>query len=664
MRYSSTRFSSNVDTLDPYEIKNNFYKGFNFKAGKLKDSDIMRLAKLYHSHVADVRPLTKDEAFLFSGQDSITASIAVQTLYKVTTANEYAPDVIHNIRNYRSSNLIPAKGSITPLNFRHLIEEYVSQNPALRTNYFTTDDGKTLAVELIPCDFTNPDLSFHVLNTLDGDDLDEKLEKVMMADRHRPFTLYSGSLLRIGVYRLSFRSYAILISQPQLIANSWDPELFLRDLMPYDELPEYKPVKKISFVSAFTSEGKGDRAPIINYWKRALENLPEKPQLPQYAPSTKIPVHRAITFKINSAETDKIRNKIVDTDRNFWIAMLETAWGLMLQSVNHSNDTHFPLLLPFRGAKLENSTSVDMHNALPMRVKCTPDITVRDLVKQQLVQLMGAQPMGRPTRQELVELTGQDSRYNHILSFQGFWAETTTFSKHPNTNGIYKLAMNISDTGRDIAVYFRFNGSEILLEILFNENTISTEALESTVKNYHAFLMGMIKYWTRPVDDLKVALDSSYQPALEKIALEGETLAKRIKELPLFSALKDDQLKDLANQSIVHNYAMDDIIMNIGDSQHYFMFLLNGKIVRYMEEESGWMNPLDVVKPDGIVNETALLKEKSPLFAQVSSDRAVLLAVPIKTMESLMMKHADISLKFSKHLLRELKKYHKRWINT
>lgn len=653
--------SDSISNTVPYEIMNNNILTHHFSISKISNDDKTMLTNLYGENINNIRPLKQDESFLFSGQDTMSPDLVIQTLYKVRSAHEYPPDVLHAKRYYLSQSIAPIKGAITPVNFRQQLEKYIRENTILRTNYYKSVFGEYWAVEL---NTQEPDLSFHVLNVLDAKDLDNKLDSIMTADRHRPFNLTRKSLLRVSVYRISFQEYAVLITQPQLIANSWDPMAFLRELLPYDDLPEYVPAPYASISQAFTQQGTTDRNLVIDYWKKNLAQLPPKPSIIGYTPTTKKPSIRAFIYKISETETDIIRSKIVDSDRSFWIALLETAWGIMLQQSNETDDTHFPLLLPFRQAKLKDSTSADLHNALPIRVQCIPQTTVRDQVKKQLIQLIGAQPIGRPTRKELADITGQNTSYNHIISFQGFWAESISYSQIPQSNVITQATMNVCDTGRDIAVYFRFNGKEIMIEVLYNENSISEDTIEAIILHYHKVLTGMMENWNNPIYKLKQKLDSADIIMHNSHKLSKDTIVSMLRDISFFSTLDDNSLYKLADNSHIYTSFSDDTILSIGEQQDDLIFVLGGKVARYMESNESWLNPLSVIKKNGLVNEYALTDTNSCIMAQVATSKALLINIPITIVNKLMASNPTMAQKFNAYILDELKKYQKRWINT
>lgn len=213
-----------------------------FSVGNVLNEDLKKLRELYGDNISDIRHLDVDEVFAFSGQDTISPSLFVQTLYKFRSKNEYPPE-----EYIRHSNMAgqytptPPKGYLIPANLQKVINRYVEKIPALRTCYYRSTNGEFWAIEQ---KFSQPELSFRVLQEADDTSLDEKIDSILLADRHRPFDLAKPPLLRISTYRISFRKYAILITQPHLFASKWDPMLFLRELLPKEELEPYTPDRK------------------------------------------------------------------------------------------------------------------------------------------------------------------------------------------------------------------------------------------------------------------------------------------------------------------------------------------------------------------------------------------------------------------------------------
>lgn len=58
------------------------------------------------------------------------------------------------------------------------------------------------------------------------------------------------------------------------------------------------------------------------------------------------------------------------------------------------------------------------------------------------------------------------------------------------------------------------------------------------------------------------------------------------------------------------------------------------------------------------------LYDQTNIFAEVSSEKALLLSVPIDKLKELMETNGQFGLAFSNYLLTELDKYQKRWMTV
>ena len=62
-------------------------------------------------------------------------------------------------------------------------------------------------------------------------ELDTLLEQIMEADLRRDFNLATDRLLRLAVLRTGREEYAVIVTQPQLVANGWNiHELFQEEM--------------------------------------------------------------------------------------------------------------------------------------------------------------------------------------------------------------------------------------------------------------------------------------------------------------------------------------------------------------------------------------------------------------------------------------------------
>ena len=95
------------------------------------------------------------------------------------------------------------------------------------------------------------------------------------------------------------------------------------------------------------------------------------------------------------------------------------------------------------------------------------------------------------------------------------------------------------------------------------------------------------------------------------------------------------------------------------------IFVIKGKLARSIETGDGWYNTLDILKENSWVNETMLLPQRRcHMSAEVLTEQAVVLYVPLNTVQKLIIKSPHLAHNIIQHSLRQLEKYQRLWIQA
>ena len=95
------------------------------------------------------------------------------------------------------------------------------------------------------------------------------------------------------------------------------------------------------------------------------------------------------------------------------------------------------------------------------------------------------------------------------------------------------------------------------------------------------------------------------------------------------------------------------------------VFVVKGKVARYLETGDGWYNALDIKSENTWINEIVLLPDhRCRLSAEVLTDQAVLLTVPLLVMQRLLNGSPRLSQNVIQHILRQMERYQKLWMQS
>ncbi len=608
-----------------------------FQVKNLSEQEIDGLFQTYGFRIADIEALNEGEEWLFSEQEILSPKFYIQTLYKV-------------------------KGSIVPEVFTTAAEKLVKELPILRTNFYK-GNGRMLKVVLKE---HTPVILYRSLGGKRAEEIDTLLENIMEADRRRDFDLRQDRLLRIAVFRTAKEECAVLVTQPQVIAAGWDVHQLFREVM---EIPGRGMTEPhFSFADYLKQKEAQKDGPALAYWKKLLANLPDIPVLPGYRPSYQ-PYQQEVTrLRLSLDDMQSLREK-GRGEKNFMMAILQTAWGIMLQQVNHTEDTYFCLLLANRQARLDNiAATAAMVDMIPVRIVCEPSSRMETIAQQLLRQVIVSQPYGYCRRQEFQQIIGrQQNAFNHFLSFHGFLTDVRRYSMTAAVPEGRAVAMNSLDAqGMDLGVYFRYDGETIAVEFLYHEKCFTKAGICALADRFAFTFHKLLECWERSVFFLKHQLHETQLAntlvAGEEAELAAEEVLSFLRQTDIFRNLDRNYLERLASTAkIRHCFKNDTIERATGGRQLWFV--MRGKAVRNLDAGNGWYSMLDVLGEKHLLNPYAFMPTaKVRLLVEVLTEQAVFLSVPLEAVRAVMGETSAVGQNLTDILLKELIKYQRYWL--
>ena len=126
---------------------------------------------------------------------------------------------------------------------------------------------------------------------------------------------------------------------------------------------------------------------------------------------------------------------------------------------------------------------------------------------------------------------------------------------------------------------------------------------------------------------------------------------ERIKNIPCFSKLSDEQLEKLKKISVIKKYNAKEILFYEGDEPTYLYVLLQGTLKVYKTNHKGQQIFLHQFYPGGLVAELANFENiPYPATAEFTSNSEVL-RIEYKALEKDFFKNPEISMEIIKSLI-------------
>ena len=587
----------------------------------------------YNPHKLEaIRELNSREKKFFTNKNFVSPNFYVQTLYKVS-------------------------GNVNPMKFNVAVNRIIKENENLRANFCNVG---TRTVKVIhPQSDMRPEIVFRNVAEADDDELNEIFTRLLEADMRREFDLRHDCLIRFSVFKTSEQDFAVLVTLAQLISDSFNGEKFFGIIA--DRLEEITP--NTSAHAEETLAKIFDSKAVQEYWAKVLDNAPPMSKLP-FERKANVGAYRqrAYRAKIPVDVLSDLRGR-AQSNQVMLTAILQSAWGFMLQAVNKRRDCLFCQILSEnqRGEKFSL-------NMIPVRLIGDNNSTVETIVKNQFRQLVVSQPYSRVDWEDLQNLSTR-KLFEHFLSFRDFRASEFDYvnaKSEPLGNVVMRNSWDAQ--GMKLGAYFRYSEKNLTMTFLYDDRQFTTGGVEKLFALYNLVLKQMLVDWNAKFFTFTENLSRRMEPETDTEKVSAEENRKKIRDflsqLPILQGRYEGTINIFDGQSTLETFYEGDRIS--GDMlEQKFIFVVDGKLARSVDTGDGWYNPIDIVKRNDFVNPTNLLeKRRLTISAEVLTEQANLLMIPHNVLLNAFNNSTEIARGLTQYALTQMEKYQALWLQS
>ena len=602
-------FQAQLSTAEKNIIENTYgrqiFGGVGYNPNKLEE-------------ILDLSPNEKK----FFAKNFVSPNFFVQTLYKI---------------NF----------NISPVKFNAVVKNLVHENKNIRAN-FCNLGSRTVKV-IKPENLVKPEVIFRNLMETDRDNLNDLFGKIIEADMRRDCDIRYDSLIRFAVFKTNDNECAVLITFAQLISEYFNADKFFCDILsiPYDFKQNYQeddlPLK--------------NQEEIRNYWAKILKNPPLAVNLPYEKLHSEGYRQKAYHSTISADILSDLRVR-AQSNRMMLTAILQSAWGFMLQLMSHQRDCLFCQIL---------SSSKDFSlNLIPVRIIEDKKSTLEQIIRQQFRQLVVSQPYSCV---DWSDLESGRKLFNHLLSFKEFKSDELNYVETPCDGRAVLIYRNSwSAQGMKLGVYFRYSEKNLSLSFLYNEKSFMPYGIERLCGLYKFILKQILVDWDAKYDYFKTRVLNriEMQLEMEKNTPENEAIKIRdfLAQLPILQGRFEGSIDLFANKGEIITYFEGDRLSGKILNEK-FIFVVSGKLARNADSGDGWYNPIDIIGKNSFVNPTNFLeKRRLILSAEVLTEQAELFLVDKSAMIEILRKNPEVALSVMNYAIGQMEKYQMLWLQS
>lgn len=571
-----------------------------------------------------IKDLTAHEKKFFEEKNFVSPHFFVQTLYKVL-------------------------GTVRPIKFNLAVNRMLNDNENLRANFCNVG---TRTVKVIPPETSvKPEIIFRNLTATDTDELNDEFGKILEADMRRDCDLRHDPLIRFAVYKTSEEEFAVLVTLAQVIADNFDAEKFFCNVL---EIPaESKPQKIDDDLPPKNQDA------IRDYWAKVIDKAPPFESLPYEREGLGTYHQKAFRTKIPADILSDLRGR-AQSNRVMLTAILQSAWGFMLQLTNKRRDCLFCQIL---------SASDSSLNMIPVRLTSDNNLTVEQIVRGQFRQLVVSQPYSCVDWTTLENLTGRRKKlFDHFLSFKEFQSGELNYVDTPAEPHGKIISRNSWEAqGMKLGVYFRYSEKNLSITFLYNQKQFLNFGMERLCVLYESILQQMLTDWNAKFSSFmeRLAVRINMQLDVQTTSTsDRKKIRDFLSQLPILQGRFEGTIGLFERQAeIITRYEGDRISGDL--LKEKFIFVVSGKLVRNVDTGDGWYNPIDVVGKNAFVNPTNLLdKQRLTLSAEVLTEQVELLTIPRDVLIEASRNNSEIALSLMNYALAQMERYQVLWLQS
>lgn len=564
-----------------------------------------------------VEEISEKEKPFFDKNNLISANQFVQKLYKIS-------------------------GNLIPLRFNLAVSNLIKNIKELSMNYCQVDN-RILKISLEKHK-EKPEIVYRNLENTPN--IDETMKTIIDADMRKNLDLRYDNLIRFSVFHTGDEEYAVLMTVARLIENTFDIKNFFREVMKLELIIPKK--EKIKAWTSLTSES------IKNYWLKVLEDMPILPLLPYSRLPAAAYKQKSSRFIIPAEIMSDIREK-AKSNKMMLMTIFATAWGILLQEYNKSQDVAFATLVP---SKVDEN-----FNMIPIRLQANNQISIQEIVNQQFKQLIISQSYA-----SLQIIEPQGKHFDHFLNFSDFLRDETLYSMaEAKPDGQLVLQNSWNTQGVKLGLYFHYSENFTSISILYDANKFKIDFAELLSRRYLLILQQMLTDWNLPYEKFIERFSNRTKDINKEDEKENYItyLQNFVSQLELLKDVDSSIVQQILQLSKVETYFEGDRI-SAAEMEQNLIFVMEGKLVRSVETNDGWYKTLDIIKENGWVNETIFLeKRRNKMSAEVLTEKAVLMTAPFKEMKYFLRgTFPDIEYNVLQYSLSQMEKYQRLWIQS
>jgi len=448
----------------------------------------------------------------------------VKNIYDLTPMQEgILLDFIKNPNSvaYNEQFDFTLKGEISSQAIEKSFAALVNKYDVLRSlfSYKKTDRPKQIVLKS-----WQPQLYIQDLSSLDDDRKSQQWKLIKEKDHQQSFDLSSDNLIRLSLIKFSEGHCQLLLTFHHIILDGWCFSGLLADFFRYYDIFSRSPETIIDEQEAVTFaqyidwiERQNPKA-ANDYWNNYLADYHNDVGAPYFDHAYQGEINHA-EYQFNLGEN--LTTKMISLSKQLNVtvnSLFQTAWGVLLQKINNTDDVVFGHVVSGRSSQMANIESVMglFMNTQATRVNCKGDTHFANQVKQVHADSVNAKSFEYYPLTDIQAQTPLKNRLiNHVLTF-----ENLPINEQVKQMTAASDTLKVEDVGVFQGAKFDFHvivfpGDQIKVSFVYNANRYNEETMQSLSSSFLKLFDGIIENPQSQIEDLSICSEIDRERVVE-----------------------------------------------------------------------------------------------------------------------------------------------------
>ncbi|MBL4673394.1 MAG: amino acid adenylation domain-containing protein [Arenicella sp.] len=448
----------------------------------------------------------------------------VKNIYDLTPMQEgILLDFIKNPNSvaYNEQFDFTLKGEISSDAIEKSFAALVNKYDVLRSlfSYKKTDRPKQIVLKS-----WQPQLRVQDLSSFEGDRKLQEWLQIKEKDHQQRFNLSSDNLIRLSLIKFSDEHCQLLLTFHHIILDGWCFSGLLADFFRYYDIFNQSPdsiideQEAVTFAQYIDWIEKQNPQVAKDYWKNYLADYHNEVGVPYFDHAYQGDISHA-EYQFNLGET--LTAKMIELSKQLNVTvngLFQTAWGVLLQKINNTDDVVFGHVVSGRSSQMANIESVMglFMNTQATRVNCKGETIFSEQVKQVHFDSVNAKSFEYYPLTEIQAQTPLKNRLiNHALTFENLPINEQVKQMTAASDTLKVAEVGIFQGAKFDFHVIVFPGDQMKVSFVYNANRYTEQTMQSLSRSFLKLFDGIIQNPHSQIEDLSICSESDRELIVE-----------------------------------------------------------------------------------------------------------------------------------------------------